>query len=79
MVLYERQKMSKETFSDDDEAVRCAESWINGNLSFVRDWIRSDGHDIGFAREVLDAYVALSGASLAGGWEAYDRLMEHDS
>jgi len=78
MVLYERQKMNKETFSDVDEAERCAESWINGNLSFVREWIRSDGHDIGFARKVIDAYVDLADVSLEVGWEAYDRLMMHD-
>lgn len=76
MVLYERQEMSNETFSDGDEAERCAESWVNGNLSFVREWVEAHVDRRAFSVDVVSHCSVIRNISMAEAWRRFDRLMD---
>ena len=68
--------MSNNNFSpiDGDEALRCAESWYNGNLTFAKEWITAEDNN-GFTNLVVQHLADLLG-SKAEAWASYDKMFD---
>ena len=68
--------MSNNNFSpiDGDEALRCAESWYNGNLTFVKEWITAEDNN-GFTNLVVQHLAGLL-ESTTEAWIRYGNMFD---
>lgn len=59
---------------DGDEALRCAESWYNGNLTFVKEWITAEDNN-GFTNLVVQHLAGWLGSTTEA-WIRYGNMFD---